>query len=378
MRIGINTRFLLSGKMEGFGWYTHEVVQRLVLENPEHEFYFFFDRKFDEKFIFGPNVTPIVLSPPARHPFLFVLWFEWLIKRALKKYKIDVFFSPDGYLSLGSKVPQIATIHDINFEHHPEDLPFLARKYLRFFFPRFAKKADHLLTVSEYTKNDLLHTYGLNNAKITVVWNSASTMFLPIEDSEKTEIKNRYTSGEDYFLFVGALHPRKNVKRLIEAFLLFKHKTGANIKLVIVGEALWKRKGYAIELPHSLKNEFVFTGHVSANELAKIIGAAYSLTYIPYFEGFGIPLVEAMKCGVPIISGNLSSLPEIAGEAALYCNPHDTQEIADRMEQLIFDRTLHAELSRKSIERSQLFSWDTSAKKIWDVIERTSYKPKAK
>ena len=142
MRIGINTRFLLPHKMEGFGWYTYEVVKRLVENHPEHEFIFFFDRPYDSNFIFGENVTPVVLFPQARHPFLFYWWFEFSIPKALKEHKCDLFFSPDGYLSLKTSVPQIGVIHDINFEHNPKDLKWLMRKYYQRYFPKFAKKSS--------------------------------------------------------------------------------------------------------------------------------------------------------------------------------------------------------------------------------------------
>ena len=159
MRIAINTRFLLSHKMEGFGWYTFETTKRLVEKHPEHTFILFFDLPFDKQFIFGPNTIPVVLNPPARHPILFVIWFEWAVFRALKKYKADVFFSPDGYLSLRSNVPQIPVIHDLNFEHNPADIPWATRKYLRFFFPKFAKKAAKIVTVSHYSKKDIMEQY---------------------------------------------------------------------------------------------------------------------------------------------------------------------------------------------------------------------------
>jgi glycosyltransferase involved in cell wall biosynthesis len=168
MRIGINTRFLLSEKMEGFGWYTYEIAKRLVLNHPEHEFFFFFDRTYDPKFLFASNVTPVVMRPSARHPILFIWWFEWLIPKALKKYKIDLFFSPDGYLSLSTNVAQVATIHDINFEYYPKDIPFSARLYLRYFFPRFANKARNILTVSHYSKETISKKYQIPEAKITV------------------------------------------------------------------------------------------------------------------------------------------------------------------------------------------------------------------
>lgn len=370
MRIAINTRFLLSSKMEGFGWYTFEITKRLVQNHPEHEFVFFFDRPFDKKFVFGPNVTPIVLSPPARHPFLFIYWFEVAVKRALKKHKIDVFFSPDGYLSLGSNVPQIAVIHDINFEHYPKDLPFSALKYLKHYVPKFAKKADKIITVSDYSKQDLIKQYQLPSDKITVAWNGASDHFQPLSEIDKTTVRQKYAHGLPYFLFVGAIHPRKNVKRLIEAFVKFKNESHSDVQLVIVGESLWKNNPLQLELSEKERSQIHFTGHLPIVELSKITASALALTYVPYFEGFGIPLVEAMKCGTPILSGNLTSLPEVAGEAALYCDPFNVNDIASKMLDLQSNPSLQYELSAAALERSKQFSWDKSAEVVWKEIEK--------
>ncbi len=369
MRIGINTRFLLSSKMEGFGWYTFEVVKRMVEAHPEHEFVFFFDRPFDEKFVFAKNVTPVVLFPPARHPILFVWWFEYSIKRALKKYKIDLFYSPDGYLSLKSPVPQVGVIHDLNFEHYPEDIPASPLKYLRNYFTKFAKKATHILTVSEYSKQDIVKSYGISPSKITVAWNGASESFMPLDPDEILEIRRQKTAGRPYFIFVGAIHPRKNVGRLVEAFGKFA-QVNPDIDLMIVGESLWTNKASSIpEVLEDLKKRILFSGHVSLSELNKLMGAAFALTYIPYFEGFGIPLVEAMRCGLPIISGNLTCLPEVAGEAAIYVNPFDIEEVSKAMIYLASDEQKQAELAKKSLERAALFSWDYTAETTWDVIE---------
>lgn len=358
--------------MEGFGWYTFEIVKRLVEQHPEHDFIFFFDRPFDPTFIFGKNVTPVILKPPARHPLLFILWFEIAVYNALKKYKADIFFSPDGYLSLRSKIPQIATIHDINFEHYPEDLPFTARVYLKYFFPKFAKKAQHLITVSNYSKQDLVKTYQIDENKITVAWNSASDVFGPLSENEKKMIREKYTSGKPYFLFVGAIHPRKNVKRLLEAYSLYKSTENSTHELVIVGEALWNHSAFQLQLTDNLKTTVHFTGHLPIEELANIMGAASIFTYVPYFEGFGIPLVEAMKCGTPILSGDLTSLPEIAGDAALYCNPFDSKDIAEKMKLLTEDSELRANLSQKGLVRSKTFNWNKSAQIVWDCILKNS------
>jgi len=368
MRIAINTRFLLSNKMEGFGWYTFEIVSRMARNHPEHDFVFFFDRPFDEKFIFAENVTPIVLSPQARHPFLFYVWFEHSIKRALKKYNIDLFFSPDGYLSLSTKVDQIAVIHDINFEHNPEDVGWLARKYYHHFFPKFATKAKQIITVSDYSKNDIATTYGTETSKITSIWNGASDLFKPLKDKATSQVK--YAKGNPYFLFVGALSPRKNLKRLILAFESFKiTNPDSDYQLVIVGEELWRNAGVDIKITEGIKKQIHFTGHVAIEELVNIMGGASIFTFVPYFEGFGIPLVEAMKCGVPILSGDRTSLPEVAGDAALYCDPYSVEDITEKLSQLALDNKLQKELSTKGLERSTLFSWDNAAEATWQVLD---------
>ena len=370
MRIAINTRFLLSKKMEGFGWFTYEVTKRLAENNPEHTFILFFDRPFDEKFVFADNVIPVVLNPPARHPILFYIWFEFSVYKALKKYKADIFFSPDGYLSLRSKVPQIGVIHDLNFEQHPEDVPFVPRTYLKYFFPKFAQKATKIITVSEYSKQDIVERYKIDPAKITVAWNGVSPLFIPISEEQKAGIRKEFSDGKPYFIFVGALHPRKNIKRLLQAFEQFS-KDGGNESLVIVGENLWKKDNSYLEgISESTIAKIHFTGHLPLEKLTQVMASATCLTYVPYFEGFGIPLVEAMKSGVPIIAGNLTSLPEVCGNAAFYVNPMDVNEISLAMKNMSENSNLRASLIEQGIERSKLFNWDKTADIIWKEIEK--------
>lgn len=369
MRIAINTRFLLPHKMEGFGWYTYEITKRLVEKHPEHTFILFFDRNYDQKFVFGDNVIPVVLSPQARHPILFKIWFNISVKRALKKYKADIFFSPDGYLSLTSDVTQVAVIHDLNFIHNPDDLKPAMRRYYLSQFPKFAKKAAHIITVSEYSKQDICKQYGLSENKVTTIWNGASEVFKPLADKGKQEIRETYSNGLPYFLFVGAIHPRKNVRRLIEAYAKFrKEQPDSKMQLVIVGTELWSNAGIDIEISQSLKNSIHFTGHLPLETLASVMASADIFAFVPYFEGFGIPLVEAMRCGTPIVAGNRTSLPEVAGDTALFCDPFDIDDIADKLGKLANDRELRETLGKKGLERSKLFSWDAAADKVWEVL----------
>ncbi len=366
MKIGINTRNLLSHKLEGFGQYSLEITKRICQDHPEHEFYLFFDRAFDPKYIFAKNVIPIVVSPPTRHPFLYVCWFEFSLKRALKKHNIDLFWSPDGFCSLGSKVPQIASIHDLNFEHNPKDLPWLVSSYFRFFFPRFARKVKKIITVSEYSKNDIHTTYSIPLEKIKVIYNGSNEDYIPINTEIQEAIRFKYTESNPFFVFVGSLHPRKNVKRLIEAFEIVSQKS-TKIRLLIVGSNMWKDEKLSIS--NGLQNRVIFTGHLETSELTKIMASALALTYVPYFEGFGIPLVEAMRCGTPILAANTTCLPEVADEAAIYCDPFDIEDIAQGMLNLLENQYLVQELSKKGLERSIYFSWDKAAKEVWTELE---------
>ncbi|HKI89077.1 MAG TPA: glycosyltransferase, partial [Draconibacterium sp.] len=179
MVIAVNTRLLIKGKLEGIGWFTLETLKRMTINHPEHHFIFIFDRAYNPDYIFAENVTPVVIGPPTRHPVLWYLWFEFQIPRVLKKYKADMFLSPDGYLSLRTKVPQLAVIHDINFVHRPADLPWLKAKYYNFYFKKFAKVAKRIATVSFYSKEDITRSFKVDYDKIDVVYDGINPIFTP-------------------------------------------------------------------------------------------------------------------------------------------------------------------------------------------------------
>ncbi len=371
MRIAVNTRLLLKGKLEGIGWFTLETLKRITINHPEHEFIFIFDRPFDPEYIFSDNVTPVVIGPQARHPFLFYAWFDFRVPRILRKYKADLFLSPDGYLSLRTKVPQLGVIHDINFVHRPDDLPWLIAKYYNYFFPKFARVAKRIATVSFYSKEDITRSFKVDYDKIDVVYDGINHIFEPVSDKEKIRVRNKYTSGSEYFLFVGALHPRKNVAGLLKAFDAFKSIDDKNIKMVVVGGEMHKT-GDIFETFYNMrnKNDVVFTGRVSTEELRDIIGSAFALTFVPFFEGFGIPVVEAMSSGVPVICSNTTSIPEVGGNAVMYADPIKIEQITDAMIKLADDKELREELIQKGFEQKNKFSWDETARLLWISIER--------
>jgi glycosyltransferase involved in cell wall biosynthesis len=360
---------LLKGKLEGIGWYTFETLSRIVKAHPEHEFYFIFDRPYAEEFIFASNVHPIVISPPTRHPILWYVWFELSLPKLLIKHQIDLFLSPDGFISLACKIPSIAVIHDINFEHYPGDLKKSHSLFYRYFFKKYAQKATRIVTVSEYSKNDISKFYGVDKSKIDVGLNGVNPFFHPIGTTDQINVRKKYSHGNDFFLFVGALHPRKNIKRLLLAFDLFKNETNSTNKLLIVGAKMWWNK----ELKKTFENlehkdEVIFTGRKSFEELQVLYASAQALCFVPYFEGFGIPIIEAMKCGCPVITANCTAMPEVSGDAALLVNPFRVSEIANAMIKIENDNNLRSELSEKGLIHSRNFSWDSTAKALWNSL----------
>ncbi len=378
MKIAFNTRLLLSGKLEGIGWFTFETLKRITQDHPEHEFLFIFDRPYSDEFLFGSNVKAVYAGPPTRHIFLFFPWFEFQIPRLLKKYKADVFVSTDGQLSLLSNVPQIAVIHDLNFHHNPEQLPKLVRWYYNTFFHKYAQKAARIATVSEYTKQDIVKTYRIDASKIDVTLNGCNTLYVPLSEAENDKTRNQYTDGKAYFLFVGLIIPRKNLVRLMRAFELFKTQSGSEMRLLIVGEKKWWDKAHE-EAYQSLvhKNDIHFAGRLMAEDLHKVLSAAFALTFIPIFEGFGIPIIEAFSCGTPVITSNVTSMPEVAGGAALLVDPFQEKDIAEKMNMLVESEELQKRLVEKGLERKQAFSWDYTASQLWKCIENVLVRIKA-
>lgn len=372
MQIVVNTRILLKDKLEGMGWFAYQTLKHITTKNPDVHFVFLFDRNFNEDFLFSDNITPLVVSPQARHPFLYYAWFQHSVKGLLNKMQPDLFLSPDGFLSLGAKCKQLPVIHDINFLHHPQDSKWLTAKYYNYYFPQFAKEAARIATVSEYSKQDIINNYGISAQKIDVVYNGINSFFKPLTNTQKEQTKQKYTKGKNYFVNVGSLHPRKNIANLIRAFSLFKKESHSDLKLVLAGPHYWGLSEiHKIIAETHLKEEVIFTGRLADEELNCVLGTAFALTFVPYYEGFGIPLIEAMQVQVPIITSNVTSLPEIAGEAALLVDPLEVTDIKNAMLQLFQKPELREALINKGNSQKQKFSWEKSGNLLWESVLRT-------
>jgi len=360
MKIAVNTRFLIKGKMTGLGHFTYELLKQLVAQHPEDEFIFLFDRSYDPDFVFASNITPVVVFPQARAPFLFYWWFEWVIPSVIKKYKADVFLSPDNFMSLSLNIPTVLVIHDLAFEHFPKDLSISNRWYYKYFMPLFARKASKIATVSLATKLDIIDQYNIPSDKIEVVGLGLNEGF---------ERPKETLESEDYFLHIGTIQPRKNIVRLLQAFEAYKVQTGNATKLIFIGGKGWKdRRIYDYLDTMRFKEEVVFEGYLTNQEISQKLQKAIALLCVSYFEGFGMPVIEAQQSGCPVICSNISSLPEAAGGGALLVDPYDVPTIAQSMQLIKDDRSLRESLIQEGYKNVEKYSWKVTAEKVWECL----------
>lgn len=368
--VAVNTRFLLPNRLEGLGRFTWEVVRQLTATHPDVQFSFLFDRPYDPAYICGANVRPVVLFPPARHPLLFMAWFDGALPAWLARHQPDVFFSPDSFLSLRTSIPQVAVIHDLAYIHEPQGVSPVHRWYYQVFMPRFARKAQRLLTVSEYTRQDVIRQFGISPSKITVCHNGQTASFKPSAPEAIQTLRKRLGLAEPYFLYAGAIHPRKNIGNLLWAFDLFKARTGLPHLLVLTGRMAWKTQA-DLQIYDTLEHRTAvrFTGRLDDADLNTLYGGAVALCYVSRFEGFGLPILEAFQAETAVITSGVSSMPEVAGDAALLVDPASPESIASALETL----ATQAEFRRTLVERGRLqrerFSWARTANTVWEALE---------
>ena len=372
MKIAVNCWILRNKKIDGIGNFTIETLRPLISSHPEIEFQILCDKNFTEDYFDFPNAKKYHIFPPYRHPLLYLFFMEIVVGFFLKKHKPDLFLSMEGFLCLSSKCKQLPIIYDLNFEHQPHDLPFRNRVYFRAFYPKFARKAKRIATISEYSKEDISSTYKISPTLIDNVSCGVKQNFYPLNDELKIGTRKTFTQNEEYFFFIGSMHPRKNIVRLLQAFEIFKTNTNAPLKLVLAGNIFWGDEiVQAVISKMTAKDDIVFTGRVSDEQLVSLLGSAYALTFVPTFEGFGLPIVEAFQSEVPVICSNTTSMPEVAGNAALMVDPFNVDDIAAKMILLWSTPNLKNELIDKGRSQKNTFSWKRTAELLYHSIERS-------
>lgn len=361
MIIGVNTRMLLPGVKEGISRYIHETVSRMVLAHPEDTFHFYFDRPYHKQYLYADNVIPHIVSPPARHPILWWIWFDYMLPRRMKKDGVEVLYTGDGYASLRTDIPQVLVSHDLAFEHFDDMIKSNHLTYLRKYASRFHEKADAILAVSETTKQDIIKTYGIKTSKISVAGNS--TTMQPAAAMDRS-----ITNESDYFMYVGSLNPRKNIVKLVAAFDQFKEQYRSDHKLVLLGRLAWKSDKIKAAISDAKYAKDIVHIQDKVADVSRLISNATALIYPSVFEGFGIPILEGFACHTPVITSDIGSMAEVAGDAALLVDPYSIDEISAAMRQIQTDKNLKNDCINKGLERLKRYSWDQTAKTTYDVI----------
>lgn len=364
MNIAVNTRLLLKNRIEGIGRFAFESLKELVKQRPEDTFYFYFDRAYESEFIFSDNIVPVVVHPQARHPILWELWFNYQLPYYFKKHKIDVFFSPEFYLSEKVNIPQIAVFHDINYIHQPNMVTGWAGRYLRNKTPKFAQKACKILTVSEFSAQDISTTLKVNRKKLGVCYNGISSTFKTVDSESPRQ--------HPFFLVFGAINARKNIVSILKAFDAFKAEDQNNHELVFIGTKMqWTTEMQDTLDQMASKASVVFLGRQSDEVACLYLNHAQALLYVSLFEGFGLPIIEAQQCGCPVVTSTTSCLPEISGQGALLVNPLNLEEITKAIKtfQIDSDKTNRMHYIARGYENVKRFKWTEVAKKINQTID---------
>ena len=270
--------------------------------------------------------------------------------------------------------PVVATIHDLSFEHLPETFNRRSRAQLRLTVRRTARKAAQILTLSEFSRRDIVDTYRIAPDRVSVTPAAAPSHFKPIEDeTELRKIREIYGIERDYILSVSSIQPRKNLIRLIEAYSCLRglRPEGKLPQLILVGKRGWlDNETFRAAQRHSANNDIAFTGYVAENDLSALYSGATCFVYPSFFEGFGLPVLEAMQCGAPVIAGNRTSIPEVVGNAGLLFDPFDTNSLVQALTRVLDDSEYRAALRIQGLERAREFDWKQTARMTLQAYQK--------
>lgn len=270
--------------------------------------------------------------------------------------------------------PVVASIHDLSFEHLPKTFKRRSRMQLRLTVRQTARNAARILALSEYSRGDIIETYGIEPERVSVIPPAAPGHFAPVTDVlELARVRRNYGIEDEYILSVGSIQPRKNLARLIAAYASLRRlRPQAKLpQLVLVGKKAWLfDETLRAATEHGLTSDIIFTGYVPEADLPPLYSGACCFIYPSYFEGFGLPVLEAMQCGTPVIAGNRTSLPEVVGDAGLLVDPFDEQALALAMARVIENSDLAAELCVKGLKRARDFSWRKTARMTLEVYKQ--------
>lgn len=363
MKVGIDIHAV--GKQQtGNETYIRNLVGNLIgIDSDNTDYHLFYTH--DDKLVVDERVEQTQIYP---HQSVFRIPFVFPYQ--LRKQKIDVAHF-QYVVPPVMKCPTVVMIHDISYEYHPEYFNPLECKRMKLLIPFSARKSEHVLTVSEYSKQQIMQKYHIPEDKITVTYNGVNEQFCVLpSDADGYKCLTRFSFNKPFILAVGNLQPRKNIERLIRAYSKLRASGKIDLDLVLVGQVRWGGKAIFDEVETlGVKNNIHITGYVTDEELVALYNKATLFAYPSLYEGFGLPLIEAMACGTPVISSNASCLPEVGGDAAHYIDPYSERGMMDALELVANNSIVRKQLIQKGFERASDFSWKRTAEKTLRVFE---------
>ncbi len=370
MKIGINIRYLERDVFTGIENYILNLVLNLNAVDKENEYVLFCGdkKKLPGEFLaLNKNFRLHVSKFPTSSRVLRLIWDNVYLMYAILKERIDVFHAP--FVAPMLKVcPTVLTVHDLAYLYFPDSYTYTYKLFLKVFLTRSIKIADKIIAVSNNTKSDVVKHFGVPESKIEVIYESAD-VFFKVDKSKVHEVREKYGINKDFILGLGLISPRKNFSTLLKAFKKLLHK-GVDVQLVIVGGKGWLYN-QVLKLVSDLNigSKVVFTGYVPKEDLLYLYNCAKMFVYPSLYEGFGIPILEAMACGCPVIASNTSSIPEVCGDAAILVNPLDVDEICERMLTLLKDVSLRESLIERGLRQASKFSWIKTAERTMELYK---------
>ncbi len=367
MLIGIDASRAALAQRTGTENYALYLIRAMIAQGRAHRFRLYFNqRPASDLFVQSEQVEWRVIPFPRLWTHARLAWDVW-------RDPPDVLFVPSHVLPLVHPRRCVATVHDLGYLHYPQMHTPAARWYLDWSTRFNARVARRIIADSQATRDDLIHFYHTPADKIVVAYPAGVEDYAPVVDPQTLDrIRERYHTGRDYFLYVGTLQPRKNLETLIRAFsrLVAQGSLPTSVKLVLVGKRGWYYESLAeLVRATALEERIVFTGYAPAKDLPALLSGAIAYVLPSWYEGFGLPVLEAMACQTPVICSNVSSLPEVAGDAALLFDPHSIEELAGMMRRLYKDEALRRELVRRGSGQVSRFSWRQCARQVLDALE---------
>jgi glycosyltransferase involved in cell wall biosynthesis len=357
-----------------------ELIKNLQRIDKVNEYFIFVKPDQDRDVLKHTDNFKIVEVPGGPYP----LWEQFQLPKFVKQYQCDLLHCTSNTAPLKVQSKVITTLHDIIFREERVLKQLLSSAswyqkignlYRRFLVKGVIKKSEHLITVSNFENQNIKKVFKLENQKVTTVHNGVNKEFNNQFTTEQKEaVRSQYQLPKNFLFHIGNKDPRKNTKRLLDAFCELKQTQFGHIKLVIAGvnEETLDSMLEEMFIPSVLKKDIVLTGYIEDEDLPVIYGLAQVFLFPSLREGFGIPILEAMASGVPVITSNTSSMPEVAGDSALLINPHNTQELTQAMVKILSDEDFRNILIRQGLKQCRGFSWDQSAKKVLKIYEQLS------